>query len=189
MNNKSNTWTTSSTTTRNWNVSDLTPEQRDKLDSLMAGGIGGTVGSQTWHYASHVDGDDFVVDMKKNGAVTVNGREYGSMDQVPEAERQRIATLRAGFAAGDSLLDMFKAVDIDNVGAETIQRGAGRPAHDPTVLAQVDTWSAGPDETGRFSGNPGQVPQGNVLRVLSRVVLACIVVGAMWLVARGVGVV
>lgn len=186
MSEKTKTWSTSSTTTRSWKASDLTPEQRDGIDSLMASGIDGkldgVITSERWRYASTADGDKFVAEMK-DGRVTVNGREYNSLDEVPETERARIETLRAGFAAGGRLMDMFKAGGVDKVPAETVKDWAEKNSGVLSGMSAADS-VVEPAMAERFTASPGAVPTGGGLRTLGRLLFVCILAGLAWLLAR-----
>ncbi|KAG1222901.1 hypothetical protein G6F68_020505 [Rhizopus microsporus] len=53
--------------------------------------------TQEWSYAGLENGESFTV-LIKDGAVTVNGRKYDSLDEVPRAERERIDALRTSVA-------------------------------------------------------------------------------------------
>ena len=96
MNKETKTWR-STTTTRSWSAAkDLTPEQRANIEDLLDGGMDGATVSETWSYAGIENGESFKVEIK-NGAVTVNGRKYDSLDEVPRAERERIEALPVSY--------------------------------------------------------------------------------------------
>ncbi|HCW20346.1 MAG TPA: hypothetical protein DHL02_20860, partial [Achromobacter sp.] len=89
MNDKTKTWR-SSTTTRSWSTTtDLTPEQRVHIEDLLDSRMDGVSVSQEWNYSGLENGEVFKVQIK-DGAVTVNGRKYDSLDEVPRADRERI---------------------------------------------------------------------------------------------------
>ncbi len=192
MNDKTRTWR-STTTTRSWSsTKDLTPEQRGRIEELLDGGMEGATVSQTWSYAGTENGESFKVEIK-DGAVTVNGRRYDSLDAVPRAERARIEALRAGQDDG-GLWDMLRnaGVDVDHL-AQGMQQQDAKPAFSietdeaepaqaqaqtqtraSTQATQADRTDAG------FS--PGAVPSsGGGLR---RMLLIGIAVGLGWWVAR-----
>lgn len=190
MNDKTKTWR-STTTTRSWSsTKDLTPEQRDRIEELLDGGMDGATVSQTWSYAGTENGESFKVEIK-DGAVTVNGRRYDSLDAVPRAERARIEALRAGQDDG-GLWDMLRnaGVDVDHL-AQGMQRQDAKPAFtietDEAEPAQTQTQtraSAQATQADRTDAglSPGAVPSnGGGLR---RMLLIGIAVGLGWWVAR-----
>lgn len=112
MNDNTKTWR-SSTTTRSWrSTTDLTPEQRTHIEALLDGGMDGVTVSESWRYSGTENGETFNVQID-DGVVTVNGRRYGSLDEVPRAERERIEALRNGQAM-EGLWDMLRGAGLDS---------------------------------------------------------------------------
>ena len=110
MNNKTKVW--SNTETQSWStVENLTPEQRANVETLMNGHIDDSVVNEEWSYTSTENGKSFKADIR-NGRVTVNGREYDSLDDVPRADRERIDALRSD-QHGGGLLDMLRKAGVD----------------------------------------------------------------------------
>lgn len=209
MNDKTKIWK-SSTTTRSWSsTTNLTPEQRVNIEDLLDGKLGSVSIQEKWSYAGTDNGEVFKVDID-NGAVTVNGQHYNSLDDVPRAERERIEALRDGEGM-KGLWDMLKnaGVSIEDVPGDHAAR-AGKPAFtietDGDGAGAIAATSAPvvdvPDaaETGRTpstaaaqgarinmdpAASPGAVPKSGGLR---RALLIGIAVGlALW-VARALNV-
>lgn len=193
MNDKTKTWR-STTTTRSWSsAKDLTPEQRGRIEELLDGGMDGATVSQTWSYAGTENGESFKVEIK-DGAVTVNGRRYDSLDAVPRAERARIEALRAGQDDG-GLWDMLRnaGVDVDHLAqgmqpqgakpAFTIETDEAEPAQaQPQTQTRASTQGTQTDQTDAAGLSPGAVPaSGGGLR---RMLLIGIAAGLGWWVAR-----
>lgn len=183
MNDKTKTWR-SSTTTRSWSsTTDLTPEQRVNIEDLLDGKMDGVSVSQEWSYAGVENGEVFKVEIK-DGAVTVNGRKYDSLDEVPRATRERIEALRSGQDLG-GLWDMLKnaGVDIKDLAAptgkpaftietDTPDQEIGSPARSVPADDAVRRAAAAP------SLSPGAVRSGGGLR---RTLLIGIAIGlALW---------
>lgn len=128
MNDKTKVWK-SSTTTRSWSsVNDLTPEQQAEIEALLDGRMGSTTVTEKWSYAGFENGEAFKVDID-NGAVTVNGRRYDSLDEVPRAERERIEALRSGQGM-EGLWGMLRnaGVAVDDLGGSFEAARGGKPA-------------------------------------------------------------
>lgn len=195
MNDKTKTWR-STTTTRSWSsTKDLTPEQRDRIEELLDGGMDGATVSQTWSYAGTENGESFKVEIK-DGAVTVNGRRYDSLDAVPRAERARIEALRAGQDDG-GLWDMLRnaGVDVDHLAqgmqqqdakpAFTIETDEAEPAQaqaQAQTQTRASTQATQANQTDAAGLSPGAVPAGG--GGLRRMLLIGIAVGLGWWVAR-----
>ena len=185
MNDKTKTWR-SSTTTRSWSsTTDLTPEQRANIEGLLGGKAGSVSSSEKWSYAGFEDGEAFKVEIN-DGAVTVNGRHYDSLDAVPRAQRERIESLRDG-AGMAGLWDMLKnaGVDAQDLAAGLADR-KNKPAFSIETLDDAD--GAGPAAAAQpiRPANahpqpalpPGAVPAGRGLR---RTLLIGIAIGlALW---------
>ncbi|WP_332607790.1 hypothetical protein [Achromobacter sp. ESBL13] len=209
MNDKTKIWK-SSTTTRSWSsTTNLTPEQQASIEELLGGGPGTVNVQEKWSYAGTENGEAFKVDID-NGAVTVNGQHYDSLDEVPRALRERIEALRDGEGM-KGLWDMLK-----NAGAQIEDMPGDHAARTgkPVFTIETDGDGAGaiaatsapvadaPDaaETGRPpstaaaqgarvemdpAASPGAVPKSGGLR---RALLIGIAVGlALW-VARALNV-
>lgn len=202
MNDKTKVWK-SSTTTRSWSsVDGLTPEQQAEIEALLDGKMGGTTVTEKWSYAGFENGEAFKVDID-NGAVTVNGRRYDSLDEVPRAERERIEALRSGQGM-EGLWGMLRnaGVDVGDLGAGLAAARGGKPAFtietegdgpaspntaSPTATrTATPTASATPPATQRSRADassdpalsPGAVPTGGGLR---RTLLIGIAIGlALW---------
>ncbi|MDT4836616.1 hypothetical protein FQZ97_703230 [compost metagenome] len=182
MNDKTKTWR-STTTTRSWTATKGTAsEQREDIETLLDGA---TV-SETWSYAGIEDGEPFKVDIK-DGAVTLNGREYDSLDAVPRAQRERIEALRAGQGGGD-VWQLLRQAGIDvNELAPDLREGGAKPgfsietegaAPAQAPAAPSHRASAAPEA----SLSPGAVPAGG--GGLRRTLLIGIAVGLGWWVGR-----
>lgn len=188
MNDKTKIWK-SSTTTRSWSsTTNLTPEQQENIEELLGGKLGSVSVQEKWSYAGTENGEAFKVDID-NGAVTVNGRHYDSLDDVPRAERERIEALRDGEGM-KGLWDMLKnaGVQIEDLPGDHAAR-AGKPAFTietdngsadaiasaparPLEAAEIARASADP------AASPGAVPNSGGLR---RALLIGIAVGlALW---------
>lgn len=189
MNDNTKTWR-SSTTTRSWSsTTDLTPEQRVNIEELLDGKLDGVDVSQSWSYAGVENGEAFKVEIK-NGAVTVNGRKYDSLDEVPRAERERIEALRSGQGMGmDGLWDMLKNAGVD---MKDLAPEATAANSKPVFTIETDSPESASRETSRAHTQampqaaaahdatlpPGAVPAGGGLR---RALLIGIVIGlALW---------
>lgn len=189
MNDKTKTWR-SSTTTRSWSsTSDLTPEQRVHIEDLLDSKMDGASVTQEWSYAGLENGESFNV-LIKDGAVTVNGRKYDSLDEVPRAERERIDALRSGKDLG-GLWDMLKnaGIDVQDFAGDAAD-GKRKPAFtiETDSPDQADAPSARPAPAAGASPpsrvnadpslSPGAVPSGGGLR---RTLLIGIAIGlALW---------
>lgn len=189
MNDKTKTWR-SSTTTRSWSsTSDITPEQRVNIEDLLDSKMDSVSVTQEWSYAGLENGESFKV-LIKDGAVTVNGRKYDSLDEVPRAERERIEALRSGKDLG-GLWDMLKNAGIDVQDfAGVAADGKRKPAFtiETDGADQTDASSAPPapavgaSHASRINADPslspGAVPSGGGLR---RMLLIGIAIGlALW---------
>lgn len=181
MNDNTKTWR-SSTITRSWSsTTDLTPEQRTQIEALLDGGVDGVTVSESWRYSGTENGETFDVQID-DGAVTVNGRRYASLDDVPRTERERIEALRKGQAM-EGLWDMLRGAGLDSKGLSslmpdrqarpvfTIETDSPDAAAIPPPRASTENMAAGPA--------PGAVPAGGGLR---KTLLIGIVIGlALWL--------
>lgn len=189
MTEKSKTWR-SSTTTRSWSMS--SSASGDPQDAF--GGLRGVrhdteeALTEQWRYVG-ADGDGrFEVEIK-NGAVTVNGRRYDSMDEVPRADRDRIEAVREGL--NDSgLWDALReaGVDIGGLAGPDARHADAKPefiieTDIPDVRSAAPTAAPGPSVVDASA--PGAVPrQGGGLR---RIVLAAVAVGLAWWILRLMG--
>lgn len=188
MNDKTKIWK-SSTTTRSWSsTTNLTPEQQENIEELLGGKLGSVSVQEKWSYAGTENGEAFKVDID-NGAVTVNGRHYDSLDDVPRAERERIEALRDGEGM-KGLWDMLKnaGVQIEDIPGDHAAR-TGKPAFtietDNGSADAITSVSARPLEAAEIArasadptASPGAVPKSGGLR---RALLIGIAVGlALW---------
>ena len=180
MNDNTKTWR-SSTTTRSWSsTTDLTPEQRTQIEALLDGAMDGVTVSESWRYSGTENGETFNVQID-DGAVTVNGRRYASLDEVPRAERDRIDALRNGQGMG-GLWNMLRTSGLDSKDLSslmpdrqarpvfTIETESPDGAAIPSPRAATENIAAGPA--------PGAVPPGGGLR---KTLLIGIAIGlALW---------
>lgn len=207
MNDNTKIWK-SSTTTRSWSsttntrnvdaaseridlnnldlndLDKLSPEEIAKIEALLDGALDGETVSHRWSYAGVENGETFNVDID-NGAVTVNGRHYDSLDEVPRADRERIDALRSGQGM-EGLWGMLKdaGVDVGGLGVDAA-RSSGKPAF--TIETEVDgstrSTSSNMNDALRAphantEHSPGAVPAGFGLR---RMLLIGVAVGlALW---------
>ena len=185
MNDKTRTWRSTTTTRSSSTTKDLTPDQRSRVEELLGDGIGGATASQTWSYSGTENGESFKVEIK-DGAVTVNGRRYDSLDAVPRAERERIESLRAG-QGDDGLWDMLRNAGVD---VEHLAQGMRQPDARPEFAIETDepgpapARAATPDvQADRADAglSPGAVPPASGLR---RMLLIGIAIGLGWWVGR-----
>lgn len=192
MTEKSKTWR-STTTTRSWSMSGgAASGQDDALQALRnAGGENRVSVSEQWSYEGG-DGDDaFKVEIK-DGAVTVNGRRYDNLDEVPRAERERIEALRKQLAGGglwDALRDA--GLDIGGLSGLDAQTASAKPefimeTDIPDVRSAMPASApAAPDPRATDTPAPGAVPRaGGGLR---RIVLVAVAVGLAWWILRLTG--
>ncbi|BEG74142.1 hypothetical protein [Achromobacter xylosoxidans] len=192
MTEKSKTWR-STTTTRSWSMSGgAASGQDDVLQALRnAGGENRVNVSEQWSYEGG-DGDDaFKVEIK-DGAVTVNGRRYDNLDEVPRAERERIEALRKQLADGglwNALRDA--GLDIGGLSGLDTQTASAKPefimeTDIPDVRSAVPASApAAPDPRAKDTPAPGAVPRaGGGLR---RIVLVAVAVGLAWWILRLTG--
>ncbi|MEN4917955.1 hypothetical protein ABE485_04735 [Achromobacter spanius] len=183
MTENTKTWR-SSTTTKSWSsTTALTPEQRASIEALLDSPIDGATVSETWSYAGTENGETFNVEIR-NGAVTVNGRRYDSLDDVPRAERERIEALRNGQGM-EGLWNMLRSAGVDpnDLGAALADRQA-KPAFtietDSPNAARTEASGAyrAPAPGDQDGPAPGAVPAGAGLR---KTLLIGIAIGlALW---------
>jgi len=180
MNDNTKTWR-SSTTTRSWtSTTDLTPEQRTHIEALLDGGMDGVTVNESWRYSGTENGEKFNVQID-DGVVTVNGRRYGSLNEVPRAERERIEALRNGQAM-EGLWDMLRGAGLDSKDLSslmperqakpvfTIETESPDAAASPSPRVSTESVEAGPA--------PGAVPTGGGLR---KTLLIGVAIGlALW---------
>lgn len=192
MTEKSKTWR-STTTTRSWSMSGGAANGQDDVLQARrnAGGENRVSVSEQWSYEGG-DGDDaFKVEIK-DGAVTVNGRRYDNLDEVPRAERERIEALRKQLAGGglwDALCDA--GLDIGGLSGLDAQTASAKPefimeTDIPDVRSAMPASApASPDPRATDTPAPGAVPRaGGGLR---RIVLVAVVVGLAWWILRLTG--
>lgn len=227
MNDKTKIWKRS-TTTRSWSsttntrnvdaaseridlnnldlndLDKLSPEEIAKIEALLDGALDGETVSHRWSYAGVENGETFNVDID-NGAVTVNGRHYDSLDEVPRADRERIDALRSGQGM-EGLWGMLKdaGMDVGGLGVDAA-RSSGKPAftietESGGTDAATATATGAPSTTAGAAASrpaqtdvhasryqqdptqsPGAVPTGGGLR---RTLLIGIAIGLGWWVAR-----
>lgn len=181
MNDKNKTWR-STTTTRSWSTAKRLGSGHG--EDVETSRNGATV-SESWSYSGNEDGEPLKVDIR-NGAVTLNGRKYDSLDAVPRAQRERIEALRAGQIGGDVWQRLRQAgIDVNEL-APAMRERAARPAFsietedsDPAAAPAATARAA--DAAGDASLAPGAVPAGGGLR---RMLLIGVAIGLGWWVAR-----
>jgi hypothetical protein len=195
MTEKSSTRQTISSTTQTWESLDkLPPGPRAMVEKMLAGGkVDASSLGHEWGRGTAAE-DTFVVKID-NGEITVNGRKYDSIDQVPQADRERVEAVRKGFDAG-GLMDIF-----GDKGAQAAAgfAAAGRAADSDTAAgAQTATAAtataqaahahaaarAGADLPASFGASPGYVPPGSGARRLAQWLVAAAVVALLLLAAR-----
>ncbi len=175
----------SSTTTRSWSsTTDLTPEQRKHVEALLDGQMDGATVSEQWSYSGTENGATFTVDIK-DGVVTVNGRRFESMDEVPRADREHIEALRNGQGM-EGLWAMLRNAGMD---VESLDGAAAGHQSRPAFTIETDTTGAvvgapapgayrAPGQGTQADSAPGAVPAGGGLR---RTLLIGIAIGlALW---------
>jgi hypothetical protein len=188
MTEKSNTRSTISSTTQTWESLDLLPAaQRAMVEKMMAeANMDINALGQEWGRTVETK-DAFVVKIE-DGAITVNGRKYDSIDDVPAAERERVQAVRAGFGAG-GLMDIFG--DKED-GASASFKTAGGASDGATADTQSVSGAASATyarATAGSAGNaagtsPGYVPPSAGGRRLVQALLVIIVVALLLLAAR-----
>lgn len=182
MTQSSKTW---QATTRTWSVSRGTPGQSDAITTARPAATDSLIGiSEKWRYETDDEDGPFSVEIN-NGAVTVNGRHYDSLDAVPRAERERIEAVRESLS-GDGLVNLLRQAGVD---ARVVTGTAGRHAsarpefvmetESPDVRDAATTGQAAPPSAARDTdaAAPGAVPQSGSLR---RIVLVAVALGLAW---------
>ncbi|MBB1241677.1 hypothetical protein EII47_29885, partial [Klebsiella pneumoniae] len=112
MTEPSKTWR-STTTTRSVSMSSGASDDPQHDFSMLRGVQHDTEDNVTeqWSYVGGDGGGPVQVEIR-DGAVTVNGRRYDSMDEVPRADRDRIEAVRKGL--NDSgLWDVLRKAGVD----------------------------------------------------------------------------
>lgn len=131
----------------------MSSEQRSAVEKLKS--EGGLAGSE----------DTFSAEIR-DGVVTVNGKRYDSMDEVPAEYRERIETLRKGMGADGDLMKLLNEMTAQATVAQETQ-------------ARVDMGSGvASAEAGTTA--PGAVPPSNTFGKLLRVALVVICAVAAW---------
>lgn len=144
---------TTVTTSRTWKTSDLSSEKRSTVEKLKTEiGLAGSA-------------DAFVAEIH-NGAVTINGKRYDSMDQVPAADRERIESARQGLGTDGDLMKLLDEM--------TAQAAVAQEAQ-----ARIDLGS-GIAPNAVHATAPGAVPPSNAFGKLLRVALVVICAVAAW---------
>jgi hypothetical protein len=144
---------TTVTSSRSWNMNDLSSAQRSTIEKLKSdGGLDGSA-------------DAFSAEIE-NGVVTINGKRYESMDDVPAAYRERIETLRLGMGADGDLMKLLDEMTAQAAVAQDTQ-------------ARMDMGS-GVAPSGVNTAAPGAVPTSNAFGKLLRVALVVICAVAAW---------
>lgn len=131
----------------------MSSEQRSAVEKLKS--EGGLAGSE----------DTFSAEIR-DGVVTVNGKRYDSMDEVPAEYRERIETLRKGMGADGDLMKLLNEMTAQATVAQETQ-------------ARVDMGS-GVASTEAGTTAPGAVPPSNTFGKLLRVALVVICAVAAW---------
>lgn len=131
----------------------MSSEQRSAVEKLKS--VGGLAGSE----------DSFSAEIQ-DGVVTVNGKRYDSIDEVPAEYRERIETLRKGMGADGDLMKLLNEMTAQaTVAQETqtrVDMGSGVASNDAGTTA------------------PGAVPPSNTVSKLLRVALVVICAVAAW---------
>ena len=164
MTEHSKTWR-HSTTTRSWSAS--SGPSSEPSGGAAASGDGSVHVSEEWSYAGSDEDGAFDVQIK-NGTVTVNGRRYDSLDQVPREQRERIEALQQAMGSG-SLQDMLRQAGVDI--SELKQWTEPRNGVEPGMVMGADTAGARdvapavrlvspPD--GGMAAAPGEVPRSGI---------------------------
>lgn len=191
MTEKARTWR-STTTTRSHYFGRAAPNEEG--GRIAAGDAGQLSRSEEWRYSSRGEDGRYEVEIK-NGAVTVNGRRYDSMDEVPARDRERIEALRSGLADSD-MWDLLKQAGAD---IEALKESMGQGAADQSGASNVaDASEAGKvmpsagaksrsgADTTAAAAAPGEVPRvGGGLR---RILIIVIAAGLAWVALRMAGV-
>ena len=141
------------TRSRSWKINDLTSERHSSVEQLnTTGGLAGLAGA----FSAEI----------KDGAVTINGKHYDSMDEVPAADRERIDALRKGMGADGDLMKLLNEMTAQATVAQETQ-------------TRVDM-GKGIASNGAPATAPGAVPPSNILGKLLRVALVVICAVAAW---------
>lgn len=194
MTEPSKTWR-STTTTRSWSTSSSTSDDPQEAFSTLRGVRHDTQANvcEQWRYVGG-DGDGrFEVEIK-DGAVTVNGRRYDSMDEVPRADRDRIEAVRNGLD-NSGLWDVLRqaGVDIGGLAGSDTRHAAGKPE----FIMETDI----PDVRGAASAHDAPTPAAQAMDApapgaaprngggLRRIVLVVVGVGLAWWILRLTGAV
>ena len=144
---------TTVTSSRSWNMNDMSSAQRSAVEKLKSeGGLAGSA-------------DTFTAEIK-DGVVTVNGTRYNSMEEVPAEYRERIESLRKGMGADGDLMKLLDEMTAEAAVAQETQArmdmGSGIASNDAGTTA------------------PGAVPPSNTFGKLLRVALVVICAVAAW---------
>lgn len=131
----------------------MSSEQRSAVEKLKS--EGGLAGSE----------DAFTAEIK-DGVVTVNGKRYDSIDEVPAEYRERIETLRKGMSADGDLMKLLNEMTAQATVAQETQ-------------ARTDMGSGIASDAVRSTA-PGAVPPSNAFGKLLRVALVVICAVAAW---------
>lgn len=188
MTEHSKTWR-QSTTTRSWSASSGPPSGLS--GGAQASGDGRVHVSEEWSYAGSDQEGAFDVRIK-NGAVTVNGRRYDSLDQVPREQRERIEALQQEMGSG-SLQDMLRQAGVDI--SELKQWTGPRNGAEPGTIMGADMSGArdaapavrlvSPPDDG-MAAAPGEVPRSGIRPWMILLALAGVGMGLLILRLMGV---
>jgi hypothetical protein len=181
MNEKSPVRRTISTSTKTWTLDELPSESREAIKKMMASGKVDVDGLLHGFGSRSSGGDskpEFVVEIEGE-AIVVNGHRYECIDDVPAAERERVEALRASFAKGGSLMDIFDDAFGEMRTDGTSPAGADRPESVPPPATFQ------PAASGLETLSPGAVPRGSAMRRFGWLLLVVFCAVVAWLVVRG----
>lgn len=202
-------------TRQGWDTPDnLAPDQRARVDELMSKIKSGSSGlNHHWGRASKPDegaprnttSENFNYTANDQG-ITVNGRHYASLEEVPAEERSRIEAFQREFGPDSELMKNMLAdgksvnrrssswVWSTKKGSKTTTRTRHTTTSDEDALApSARVHQPGEVPTGFTTSvphadvSPGAVPRTSGMRRLSQFVVLVIVVAAVWLGGQALG--
>ncbi len=200
-----------------WDLPDsLSREQQAQVDKLMASikhgrsGLdhhwGRDAGVRTEPANTQTGNDSFTFSTDERG-VTVNGKHYRSLDEVPLAERGRIEVLQRQFAPDSELMKQMQAgggavstrASTSTRTWRTKHRSGTKTTHETSTFGSPETFDA---NTSHESGgepfgfttqvpgthaSPGEVPRKSGLVAILQVIVVLALVTALVLAAQSAG--